>query len=85
MRDEVSGHTKRGKLHAEPVALNLFKNTGSYSLSGLTFVLARVHSIDIGVVHRPKAFANVDRIRICAWDDRHTVTANKPPFFLKSL
>ena len=85
MRDEVSGHIKRGKLHAEAVALNLFKNTGSYSLSSLTFVVSGIHSIDIGVIHRPEALTDINGVRIGTRNHRHSVTADKPPFFLKAL
>ena len=56
---EVAGHVEGGELDAEPIGTDLLEELGGDALGGLALKVAGEHAVDVGVVQRPEALADV--------------------------
>ena len=71
MGKKVSLLIKAGKLYAVIVVLYLGEYTVCDTLGSLSLIVARKHTVDVGVVHCPETLSDVHRIIIHAGDDQY--------------
>ena len=59
MGQEVTGHVEGGELDAELIGTDLLEELCGDALGGLALKVAGEHAVDVGVVQRPEALADV--------------------------
>ena len=78
MRQEIARHVERGELHAQPVIFDDLEELGGDALGRLSLIVAREHAVDVRVVKRPEALADVHGEVVDRWNDQNLFAGHEP-------
>lgn len=84
VRHEITIEVIARELNTIFVAPYGLEKSGSYSLCSLALVISREHTVDIRVIHGPKALMDIQRIRIDGRNDKDAYVWINLAFTLKS-
>ena len=79
MGQEYPGLIEARQLYAVLVPPQTAENAVGYALGGLALVVAREHTVNVGVVHRPEALADVHGVVIHAGDNEYLAVLGYAP------
>ena len=74
MGHEFSGHIEGGKLDAQLIVLDDFKNPRGNTLCGFPLVVAGEHAVDIRFINGPEALLAVDGIGVGGGNNENAVS-----------